>query len=87
MTYLLIRHKVKDFVAWKAAYDRHADARRSAGLAESHLMRSIDDPNEVVILFTATDVDKAKAFTISDELRSAMHGAGVVGKPDVCILN
>ncbi len=86
MTYLLIRQKVKDFAAWKAAYDGHAGARRSAGLTELHLLRSMDDSNDVLILFEASDVDKAKAFATSDDLRSAMQSAGVVGKPDVCFL-
>lgn len=87
MTHLLIRHKVKDFLAWKAAYDGHAGARRSAGLTELHLLRGIDDPNEIVLLFSAADIDKAKAFSTSDDLRSAMQNAGVVGKPDLCFLN
>ena len=34
MNYLLIRHKVKDFKKWKAAYDAHGPARERAALKE-----------------------------------------------------
>ena len=51
MNYIMIRHKVADFAAWKPAYDAHASARENAGLKEEHLLRSIDNPNEVVCFF------------------------------------
>src|SRR5207249_10414193 len=60
MNYLLIRHKVADFAKWKPAYDAHGRARANAGLKEERLLRSIDNPNEVVLLFSAQDLDKAK---------------------------
>ena len=87
MNHLLIRHKVSDFAAWKASYDTHAGARASAGLTELHLLRSIDNPNEVVMLFAVADLNKAKAFGASDDLRAAMQKAGVTDKPDVYFLN
>lgn len=51
MNYLLIRHKVADFAKWKPAYDAHGSARGNAGLKEERLLRNIDNPNEVVLLF------------------------------------
>lgn len=87
MTHLLIRHKVADFAKWKASYDTHAGVRQSAGLTELHLLRSSDDPNEVVMLFAAADADKARALATSDDLREAMQKAGVTDKPDVCFLS
>ena len=50
MPYLLVRHKVADFSKWKPVYDSHLPARQKAGLKEVHLLRNIDDPNEVVLL-------------------------------------
>jgi len=86
MNHLFIRHKVADFSAWKAVYDSHADSRASAGLTELHLLTSIDNPNEVVILFSVADLNKAKAFAASDDLRAVMQKAGVIDKPDVYFL-
>ena len=41
---------------------------------------------EVLLLFSMEDVDKAKAFSASDDLRQAMEKAGVSDKPDVYFL-
>jgi hypothetical protein len=83
---MLVRHKVADFAKWKAAYDAHGSARQNAGLKEEHLLRNVDDPNEVILLFSAEDLEKAKAFSASDDLRQAMQKAGVTDKPDVYFL-
>jgi hypothetical protein len=85
--FMLIRHKVKDFTAWKKGYDAHAPARREAGLTERHLLRSSDDPNEVVLLFAAQDLIRAREFAASDDLRQKMQEVGVIDRPDVFFLN
>ena len=87
MTHILIRHKVADFAKWKSAYDAHLAARKEAGLTEESLLRSIDNPNEVVLLFQAEDLKRAKAFSKSSNLREAMKKAGVKGKPDILFLS
>ncbi len=86
MMYMLVRHKVADFAKWKPVYDAHLSARQKAGLNEEHIFRNADDPNEVLLLFSMEDLDKAKAFTASDDLRQAMEKAGVSEKPDVYFL-
>jgi hypothetical protein len=87
MTHLFIRHQVADFAKWKPVYDGHLAARQNAGLREKNLLRSINNPNEVVLLFEAEDLTRAQTFTESSELREAMQTAGVVGKPDILFLN
>jgi len=86
MTHMLIRHKVADFAKWKQVYDEHASARQSAGLKELHLLRNTENPNEVILLFSVQDLNKAKTFAGSDDLRQAMQKAGVSDKPDVYFL-
>ena len=86
MMHMLIRHKVADFAKWKPVYDAHLSSRQKAGLKEEHLFRNADDPNEVLLLFSVEDVDKAKTFIASDDLRQAMEKAGVSDKPDVYFL-
>jgi len=84
--HLLVRSNVSDFARWKPVSDAHLSARQRAGLKEEHLFRNADEPNEVLLLFSVEDVDKAKAFTASDDLRQAMEKAGVSDKPDVYFL-
>ena len=76
MALVIVRHKVKDFAAWKNAFDAHASARGTAGLSNTRLFRSVDDPSEVVILFDTDDIGKAKQFIESPELKLAMAAAG-----------
>jgi hypothetical protein len=83
---MLVRHKVADFANWKPVYDAHLPARQEAGLKEEHPFRNAEDPNEVLLLFSMEDVDKAKAFAASDDLREAMNKAGVSDKPNVYFL-
>ena len=86
MGLLIVRHKVKDFAAWKKAFDGHAAAQKAAGLSQSRLFRSADDPNEVVILFHMKDAAAAKKFASSPDLKSTMQSAGVVDQPTMHFL-
>ncbi len=87
ITYMLVRHKVRDYSVWKRGYDAHLPKRIEAGLTEKHLFRSTNDTNEVIILFEAKDLGRAKAFSESPDFRETMEKAGVIDKPDVYFLN
>jgi hypothetical protein len=84
---VLIRHKVRDFNAWKLGFDAHAPKRAEAGLSNRQLLRSAEDANEVVILLDAKDLGRAQAFIASPDLRETMQSFGVADKPDVYFLN
>ena len=43
MGLLIVRHKAKDFAAWKKAFDGHAAAQKAAGLTQPRLFRSADE--------------------------------------------
>ena len=83
MPYLLIHHKVEDYATWKPAFDEHGTARRDAGSEGGYLFRSADDPNDLFIVLEMDDLDKAREFVQSDDLRQAMQNAGVAGPPDI----
>jgi hypothetical protein len=83
---MLIRHKVRDFSEWKRGYDAHLSKRVEAGLTEKYLLRGVDDPNEVILLFEAWDLNRAKTFAGSADLREAMQKVGVVDKPNIYFL-
>jgi hypothetical protein len=78
--------QVQDFAKWKAAYDGHLSTRKTAGLTERYVLRNADNPNEVFVLFEASDLDKARAFASSADLRQKMQEAGVADKPDIYFL-
>lgn len=81
--YMIIRHTVSDFTAWKTGYEAHGPARATAGLNEKHLLQDADNPNQVTIIFEADDLKRAEEFSSSDDLREVMQKVGVLGKPDI----
>ncbi len=87
MGLVIVRHKVKDFASFKTVFDDHRSAQTGAGLSNPRVFRSADDPSEVVILFDAQDLAKAKQFASSPDLKAAMASAGVIDKPDIYFLN
>ena len=86
-SYLLVRHKVREFSEWKRGYDAHLPKRSEAGLTEKYLLRGAQDPNEVIMLFEARDLNHAKAFAESADLKETMQKVGVMDKPDIYFLN
>ena len=90
MPYLLVRHKVEDYARWRPIYDEHAATRKAggaSGTAAGRVFRNAADPNELVILLEWDDLEKARQFAQSEDLRQTMQRAGVVDQPDVYFLN
>src|SRR6266516_5793258 len=80
---LTLHFKVKDFNAWQTSYNGNEKNRTSAGITKSKVFRSIDDPNDVLILEDVADVSKARTWYSSSEMKSAMEKSGVVGLPSI----
>jgi len=87
VAFMLVRSKVRDFKTWKPAYDAHQPARNNAGLTEKYLLHNAEDPNEIVILFEVQDLNRARTFAASADLRDRMQESGVIDKPDIYCLN
>lgn len=82
----VVTHEVKDFDIWKRQFDAHAPARRAAGIVRFHINRSIDNPNLLSVYLAGTDRSKLEAFFSSDDLRSTMANAGVLGAPTIKLM-
>jgi hypothetical protein len=82
--WVLVTHKVKDYAAWKKVFDAEgADKRKSFGLVDVVISRSLADSNTVHLVFDITDMAKAKARMNDPELKKIMTDAGVVGAPKI----
>jgi hypothetical protein len=86
MPHLFVRHKVADYKVWRVGFDAHLAERQRAGLTDLHVYSTQDDPNDVVMMFTVLDMERAKAYTQSDDLKQSMHQFGVIGKPEAVFL-
>lgn len=87
MVHLLIRHKVKDFTCWKAAFDAAFTFRKDAGESSFRLYQDMNDPLDVTLWFEWESAASAEAFVASEELARQMSLAGVEGKPEIRILH
>jgi hypothetical protein len=83
MATMFVRHSVKDFAAWKAAYDAFDAERKSLGVTGDGVYRTVDDLNEVTVYHDFASLDEAKSFAGSGRLKEVMSDAGVVGVPDI----
>jgi len=87
MHYLIVKNKVADFSKWKHVFDADAEAQRKAGLHLLHVLRDTDEPNLVVLLFRADDLNKAKAFTQNPDASDHGEESGVIGVLEILWLS
>ena len=87
MSYVLVRHKVDSFTKWKPEFDALKDRRRAGGEKTYHIFHNADDANNLVLLFEWDNLENARRFMQSDELRHAMQRAEVTDQPDIYFLN
>jgi hypothetical protein len=83
----LIRHKVKNYAAWKTAYDADDSARLANGIHNYVIGRGMEDSMMVMVAMKLDDLEKAKAFTNNPRLKAAMQKGGVTGVPEISFVN
>jgi heme-degrading monooxygenase HmoA len=76
-TTTVVRHRVDDFDGCKKAYDDFASFQAEHGVRAHQVLRSIEDPNDVVVTHTIDSREAAHAFFARPELKEAMSEAGV----------
>ena len=86
MAHLFIKHKVKNYPSWKKVFDGFIETRRAGGEKSSQIMHPENDGNELLAFFEWDNLENAKKFAGSSELKEAMGNAGVVGQPEVYFL-
>jgi heme-degrading monooxygenase HmoA len=86
MPYVLIHLRVADYAKWRPGFDANSATRREGGSQSGRIFRSASDPNELITFFEWDDLESARQFTQSADLREKMQQAGVIGRPDVYFL-
>jgi quinol monooxygenase YgiN len=86
MAHVLVRHRVEDPTKWQAAFDGAIEMRKSAGELSAQILHAADDPNDLVLLFEWDNLDNARNFLGSDDLKRAMEAAGVCSAPEITLL-
>ena len=87
MAFMFGRISLEDYVAFRQTFDSKEDMRQAAGVVNSTVYQSVDDPNEVIVQLEFPTADAAKAFSTSEGLRNAIQQAGVKEQPRIVVVN
>ena len=87
MATVILSHRVKDYISWKALYDSDKGRRDSAGVTEIAVGENADDPGMVHIVFQVADPSAMRAMMNDPELHKTMEAGGVISQPEVIIIN
>ena len=79
MVLMAIKHQVKDYDAWKSAFD--AFPPRAGGALFHRVNRATDDGNTILVVAGFESLDDARAFQQNPDLKGKMEEAGVLGAP------
>ena len=74
MSVLVIQHPVKDFQAWKKAFDSDPAGRARNGVIRHAIYRPHSDPNYVIVSLEFTSREQAQKFLDLSTLRQAWRG-------------
>ncbi len=86
MVHILVRHKVKDYEFWRKIYDAHRETGRKGGELSDRVFHSADDPNNLILFFEWDNIENARKFIESPDLKETMERAGVLEKPEIYFL-
>jgi quinol monooxygenase YgiN len=77
-TIALVRHRVDDFDAWRKVYDGFAPIQAEHGVHAHQVLRSIENPNDLIVTHTFDSREAARDFFAMPELKEAMSQGGVI---------
>ena len=80
-----VLQQVRDFDAWRAAFDATSQDRKRAGFVAQGVMRGVDDPRLVAVWLAVTDVAQAKAYFGDKAVSERLSKAGAGGRPRVLL--
>ena len=87
MVTVIISHECKNYSDWRKVFDADEVNRSKAGFKSTGVYHSADNANKITIIGEAPSVEAIKGFMANPALKEAMEKGGVIGMPDVKILN
>jgi heme-degrading monooxygenase HmoA len=72
------RVRVEDYERFRSVYDAATAARESGGFPNELILRNPKDPNDVLIITQVEDVERARAYGQSDEVRERQRASGLL---------
>ncbi|MEO8461723.1 MAG: cyclase [Chloroflexota bacterium] len=83
MATLFVRHTVDDYAAWRRVFDDFAPTQKALGVTDTAVYRAADNARDITVTHEFATLETAKTFAGSQELKAAMHDAGVSSAPTI----
>jgi hypothetical protein len=87
MVYVMVRHKIADYSAWRGVFDAALDFRHKGGERSCRIFRDAEDDNALTLVFEWETGELAHRYMHSAELQEKMKQAGVIGTPEITYLH
>jgi len=87
MVNVILSHEVKDFSQWKKAFNDGEHLRAQSGVITTGVYSSVDNPNHITVTTEFPSLEAVHGFLGNPELKADMEKGGVIGQPEVKILN
>ena len=86
MATMFARATVQDYDAWKSVFDSMSGLRKQYGEESYRILRRENGSTELFVLFEWDNLENARRYATSPELREAMQRAGFTEKPEFLFL-
>jgi hypothetical protein len=87
MVTVIITHECKNYSDWKKVFDEDEENRLNANFKITGVYQSHDNSNNITIVGESPSVEVLNSFMSNPSLKAAMEKGGVIGMPEVKILN
>ncbi len=87
MPILILKHEVQDYAAWKPHFDKGEDLRKRLGIQSLQVGQDAENPNLITIISQIDSHESVAAMAENQELRETMAQGGVIGKPEMSVMN
>jgi hypothetical protein len=78
MATIFRRVRVADYARFREVYDAGTAAREAGGMHAEQMFRNPKDTNDILFVTTVDDIDQARAYGESDEVRQRQRAAGLL---------
>ena len=83
MVYGIFMVKVEDYDKFLSIIKEDESLIKSFGGKSARVLQVLDNPNLVIVIVEWENLENAKKFVESEELKARMQAGGVSGKPEI----
>ncbi|MCF6406415.1 hypothetical protein L3C95_26200 [Chitinophaga filiformis] len=84
---MVVKFRIADYNKWLPSYESHDSVRLASRIHNYVIGRGVKDSNMILVAVKVEDMDKAKEFSKSPNLKEAMKKGGVMGTPTFNFVN